>query len=72
MPITYKVVSPPAAFKITGFLHEFETPNNCGPATLAILLRYWKWKGDQAKIAAVLKPQIRDRVCVTRWCCWGS
>lgn len=60
-PIIYNVISPPAAFKISGFQHEFETPNNCGPATLAILLRYWKWKGDQEKIAAVLKPQIRDR-----------
>jgi len=47
--------------QLTGFEHEYQQPNNCGPATLAIAMRYWGWKGTQATIAEVLKPQLRDK-----------
>ncbi len=35
--------------------------NNCGPATLALYLRYYGWDGDQADISDVIKPTPDDR-----------
>ena len=35
--------------------------NNCGPATLAIALRFYGWDGDQFDISAILKPNRGDR-----------
>lgn len=60
-PITYTLYEPPAAFQLTGFKHEYQKPNNCGPTTLAILLKWWGWQGDQDTIGNVLKPTDRDK-----------
>jgi hypothetical protein len=46
---------------LRGFIHEFETWNNCGPASLAMILNYWGWEGDQRNTAAFLKPNPRDK-----------
>jgi tetratricopeptide (TPR) repeat protein len=46
---------------LTGFRHEFQTWNNCGPANLAMGLSYYSWKGSQADAAAFLKPDPEDR-----------
>jgi hypothetical protein len=35
--------------------------NNCGPATLALGLRYFGWKGDQFSISDLLKPDRGDK-----------
>lgn len=35
--------------------------NNCGPATLAINLRYYGWEGDQFDISELLKPDRGDK-----------
>jgi len=35
--------------------------NNCGPATLALYLRYFGWDGDQFDISKVIKPTRDDR-----------
>lgn len=35
--------------------------NNCGPATLALYLRYYNWQGDQFDISEVIKPTHNDR-----------
>ena len=35
--------------------------NNCGPATLALYLRYYGWEGDQFGISDVIKPTRDDR-----------
>jgi tetratricopeptide (TPR) repeat protein len=35
--------------------------NNCGPASLALYLRYYGWEGDQFSISDFLKPQREDR-----------
>jgi tetratricopeptide (TPR) repeat protein len=42
---------------------EFEKQdiNNCGPASLAMYLRFYGWEGGQEDIADVLKPNIKDR-----------
>lgn len=35
--------------------------NNCGPATLALYLRWWGWQGDQYDISDLVKPKRGDR-----------
>lgn len=35
--------------------------NNCGPATLALGLRYFGWEGDQFTISDLLKPDRGDK-----------
>jgi tetratricopeptide (TPR) repeat protein len=35
--------------------------NNCGPATLALHLRYYGWSGDQFDISELLKPDRGDK-----------
>lgn len=35
--------------------------NNCGPATLALALRMYGWKGDQFTVSAVIKPLQTDK-----------
>ncbi len=41
--------------------YEKQDINNCGPATLAMYLRYYGWKGDQFSISDVIKPIAQDR-----------
>ncbi len=38
-----------------------QTPNNCGPATLTMLLKYYGWKGEQIDVTNQLKPLAADR-----------
>jgi hypothetical protein len=40
---------------------EGEDWNNCGPATLAMYLRFYGWIGDQYTIAQRVKPKSEDR-----------
>jgi tetratricopeptide (TPR) repeat protein len=51
----------PDQVRLEGTVHEFESFNNCGPATLSMGLSYWGWEGDQAVIGPVVKPNWRDR-----------
>lgn len=51
----------PTAVILTGIRHEYETWNNCGPATLGMQLSFWGWQGDQRDTAAFLKPNPRDK-----------
>ena len=51
----------PEDIQLDGFQHEYQTWNNCGPATLAMALSYWDWEGDQRPIAAFTKPNSRDK-----------
>lgn len=51
----------PSEVNIPGVRHEFQTWNNCGPATLAMALTFWGWEGDQRPIAAFTKPNPRDK-----------
>ena len=41
-------------------IRDKEDFNNCGPATLALALRYYNWKGDQYDISKVIKPNRDD------------
>jgi hypothetical protein len=51
----------PPSLHLKGVIHEYQKMNNCGPATLAMALSYWGWKGDQSDTAAVLKPNQDDK-----------
>jgi len=53
-PLPPSVLLPPPA-------HITQGPNNCGPATLAMYLRYYGWGGDQYTISDVIKPVTADR-----------
>ena len=53
-PIPRSVSIPPPAWEKQG-------ANNCGPATLAMYMRFYGWKGDQYEIADVVKPVPADR-----------
>ncbi|GAP12512.1 cytochrome c biogenesis factor, partial [Longilinea arvoryzae] len=41
--------------------NELEDMNACGPATLAMALRFWGWEGDQYTISDQIKPIRADR-----------
>lgn len=41
--------------------YELQGPNNCGPATLTMYLRYYGWDGDQYDISDEIKPVTKDR-----------
>lgn len=56
LPDQAKLVSP--EFVAT---RDIQGWNNCGPATLALALRMYGWKGDQQTIAAVIKPKDLDK-----------
>ncbi len=51
----------PASFRLNGFVHQFQTWNNCGPATIAMALSYYDMGLDQAETAPYLKPNPEDR-----------
>lgn len=51
----------PQSIQRTGVRYERQGWNNCGPATLAMALSFWGWKGDQYKIAPSTKPNPQDK-----------
>jgi tetratricopeptide (TPR) repeat protein len=50
-----------ATVLLSGFDHEYQLWNNCGPATLSMALSYYDWAGDQRDAAAFLKPDQEDK-----------
>lgn len=53
-PIPEKVI-------LTSPGYEKQDMNNCGPATLAMYLRFYGWDGDQFSISDEIKPIPQDR-----------
>lgn len=51
----------PAQFALTSPEWEREDMNNCGPATLSMMLHMYGWQGDQFDISKVVKPDRADR-----------
>jgi tetratricopeptide (TPR) repeat protein len=51
----------PPSVKLPAPQWEKQDINNCGPATLAMYLRYYGWEGDQFDVADVIKPKPQDR-----------
>ena len=60
-PPTATAAPLPAQVSLTSPPFELQTPNNCGPATLSMALHLYGWEGDQADIAALIKPVLQDR-----------
>ncbi len=56
LPVSQRLEPP--AFDPT---KDYQDWNNCGPATLALGLRFWGWQGDQHTIQAVIKPSREDK-----------
>jgi hypothetical protein len=51
----------PEAFALPAPEWERQDWNNCGPATLALGLRFYGWEGDQFDISDLLKPDRGDK-----------
>ena len=49
------------AARLEGVFHQFQSWNNCGPATLAMTLSYFDLFLDQSETASFLKPSTEDR-----------
>ena len=59
-PATARIRLPVSA-RIYGLLHQQQTWNNCGPATITMALSYYGWRRDQAFAAERLKPNREDK-----------
>jgi tetratricopeptide (TPR) repeat protein len=59
--ITLTPTAIPALATMTAPEWEKQTANNCGPATLALHLRMFGWKGKQGDIDAIIRPNDRDK-----------
>lgn len=57
-PIPTSVTLAPPAFDRSRDIQDW---NNCGPATLALYLRFYGWQGDQFTISDVVKPLRGDK-----------
>jgi len=51
----------PTSSRLVSFGHQFQTWNNCGPATLAMGLSFFGLVQNQRQIADILKPNPEDR-----------
>jgi tetratricopeptide (TPR) repeat protein len=58
---TPTLAPPPSQAQLASPPYEKQTPNNCGPAALSMLLHYYDWTGDQKTISDVVKPVNGDR-----------
>lgn len=61
VPPTPSPTSIPGKISLIPPEYEEQELNNCGPATLAMYLRYFGWQGNQATIASMVKPKKEDR-----------
>lgn len=58
----------PASASLSGIRHEYQQFNNCAPASLAMVLSYWGWPGDQYETRAYLRPSFEiDDKNVNPW-----
>ena len=51
----------PASARIDGVLHQQQTWNNCGPATITMALSFHGWRQPQAYAGDKLKPNREDK-----------
>jgi tetratricopeptide (TPR) repeat protein len=61
IPATPTLPPLPAQALLNSPLYEKQTPNNCGPAALSMMLHIFGWSGTQKDISAVIKPVTGDR-----------
>ncbi|HEX2034000.1 MAG TPA: hypothetical protein VHS99_07435, partial [Chloroflexota bacterium] len=55
------VAPAPPSFKLEGFRHQWQTWNNCGPATITMATSHFGRAETQAQAAPVLKPNPNDK-----------
>ncbi len=60
-PATATLPPLPAQALLKSPAYEKQTPNNCGPAALSMMLHIFGWSGTQKDIADVIKPVVGDR-----------
>jgi peptidase C39-like protein/tetratricopeptide repeat protein len=51
----------PVLTQIENDCHEPQGWNNCGPATLSMILRFYGWTEDQYTVATAVKPDKNDK-----------
>lgn len=62
LPLATTTPTPiPEVVTLTGFTHQYQTWNNCGPATLTTALSYFGQPERQVEAAAFLKPDPDDK-----------
>ena len=61
VPATATLAPPPQQAFLSSPPYEKQTPNNCGPAALSMMLHLFGWTGDQKAISDVIKPVNGDR-----------
>ena len=61
MPSTATPAPIPAQALLGSPPYEKQTPNNCGPAALSMMLHMFGWSGSQKDISDVIKPVNGDR-----------
>src|SRR5512142_948962 len=61
IPPTPTLAPPPAQAFLNSPPYEKQTPNNCGPAALSMMLHMYGWSGSQKDISDVIKPVTGDR-----------
>lgn len=61
IPATATLPPLPAQALLTSPAYEKQTPNNCGPAALSMMLHIFGWSGTQKDISDVIKPIVGDR-----------
>jgi hypothetical protein len=55
------LIKPPPSITLDPPKWEKQGINNCGPATLAMYMRYFGWQGTQDDVAKVLHPNTLDK-----------
>lgn len=58
---TVQLLPIPSALYTTGYRHEYQTWNNCGPATLAMGLSRYDKKHNQKVVASIVKSNEDDK-----------
>jgi tetratricopeptide (TPR) repeat protein len=61
IPATATLPPLPAQASLPSPAYEKQTPNNCGPAALSMMLHMFGWSGTQKDISDVIKPVLGDR-----------
>ena len=51
----------PSSARIYGVLHQQQTWNNCGPATITMAMSFYGWQNDQSVAGSALKPNREDK-----------
>ena len=61
VPPTATLPPLPAQAFLSSPPYEQQTPNNCGPAALSMMLHMFGWEGSQENIGNIIKPVLQDR-----------